>query len=57
MKEGVYALEELKHAGTCVVVEGEIRPAPENAAQVPQFCFVPPPRFLLRRVPVKAAAA
>lgn len=33
VKEGVHALEELKHAGTCVVVEGEMKPAPEGASQ------------------------
>lgn len=33
VKEGVYKLDDLKHTGTCVVVEGEIKAAPEGASQ------------------------
>ena len=33
VKDGVYALEALKHTGTCVVVEGEMKASPEGASQ------------------------
>lgn len=33
VKDGVHALEALKHTGTCVVVEGEMKTSPEGASQ------------------------
>jgi hypothetical protein len=33
VKDGVHSLEALKHTGTCVVVEGEMKASPEGASQ------------------------
>jgi len=53
VKDGVYAREALKHTGTCVVVEGEMKASPEGASQKAELhataiksvgpCVPPPP--------------